>query len=303
MRGRGAAVIKASIRTTTITSLLAPSAGTRPNQRYHPLVLFFILKFIYTLSMPIFSWSIKRQLIVFVIFAIFVFLIVGGGIYFLRPESTCFDNRQNQDEEDVDCGGIVARCTPCAGKIREMTILWTRFFQTRPDTADVGAFLENQNQFLNSKKLVYAVKLYDASNVLIAIKENSTFVNAGEKFLIFEPSIAVGNRVPKRAVLDLKEISWESGEPAPLRVEVLQKEFISTESDSHLEIKLKNQANFTYKNIEISALLSGRDDQVLGISKTIVGSIGIGEENVATLTWPQVIEGVERSEVFLRQMP
>ena len=109
---------------------------------------------------------------------------MGGLIYYFQPEPTCFDKRQNQDEESVDCGGS---CAPCSEKIHDLTILWSRVFSVREGSYDAAALVENQNQFLASKKLVYAFKLYDKDNILVAIRENFTFVNAGEKLIIFEP--------------------------------------------------------------------------------------------------------------------
>src|SRR3989338_4455956 len=126
--------------------------------------------------MPIFSWGIRRQLVVIGIFAVFVFLIVGGLIYYFQAEPTCFDKRQNQDEEGVDCGG---QCAPCSEQIHDLTILLSRAFSVRECSYDAAALLDNQNQFLGSKNLVYAFKLYDKDNILIAVRENSTFIGAG----------------------------------------------------------------------------------------------------------------------------
>ena len=254
--------------------------------------------------MPIFSWGVRRQLGVFAVFAAVVLLVVGGLIYYFRPEPTCFDNRQNQDEEGIDCGGTIARCASCSEKMHDITILWTRFFPTRQGVYDAAALLENGNQFLKTGKFVYVFKLYDESGVLIAIRENSTFIWPGEKFLIFEPNILAENRVPKRALLELRSVAWEAGEARPLKIDVLKRDILLQDSSPpRLEVRIKNQENQIYKNIEISAALLSQEGDVFGVSKTLLGSLDIGEEKNVVFTWPQAISGVSRAEIFLRQAP
>lgn len=254
--------------------------------------------------MPFLTWGLRRQFAVFSVFAAVILLIVFGAIYYFRPEPTCFDNRQNQDEEGVDCGGAVARCTPCSGKIRDLTTLWTRFFIIRDGVADIAALLENSNQFLGTKKFVYAVKLYDENNVLISIRENSTFVLPGEKFLVFEPNIVTQNRVPKRVILEPRMVSWEPAESAPLRIDVVRKDLFLTDIIApRLEVGVKNQSgDEIYKNVEVSAILLGKEDEILGASRTVLDRLDIFEEKHLTFTWPRPIEGALKAEILLRQM-
>ena len=255
--------------------------------------------------MPFFTWGLRRQLAIFSVFAIVVLLIVFGVIYYLRPQPTCFDNRQNQDEEGVDCGGEGARCAPCSEKIHDLTILWTRFFPVREGVYDIAALLNNGNQFLKAQKFVYAVKLYDENNVLIAIRENSTFILPGEKFLVFEPSIVTQNRTPKNAVLEMRAVSWESSRSDPLRIDVLKKDLFLTDAIApRLEIGVKNQSNSeVYQKIETSAVLLNKEGESLGASKTVIDKLNIFEERGVTFTWPQAIEGVFKAEIFFRPIP
>lgn len=252
--------------------------------------------------MPFLTWNLRRQLVVFAIFAAVVLLVVGGFIYYFRPEPTCFDKRQNQDEEGVDCGGAIARCAPCSEKIRDLTILWTRFFPVREGVVDVAAMLENQNQFLKTSKLVYAVKLYDKDNVLIAIKENSTFAHPAEKFLIFESSISVQNRIPHRAILELRSVLWESAEPQPLKIDVISQNLELISTPSRIEVRVKNRSEESYKNIELSAVILGKNEEVLGVSRSILEQIGISEERDISFTWPNPIEGGTAAKILVRQI-
>ena len=250
--------------------------------------------------MPIFSWSVRRQLVVIGIFAVFVFLVVGGLIYYFRPEPTCFDKHQNQDEEGVDCGGS---CAPCSEKIHDLIILWSRVFSVREGSYDAAALVENQNQFLASKKLVYAFKLYDKDNILVAIRENFTFVNAGEKLIIFEPNFPVQNRIPARAVLELREVRWEAAEPEVLPIDILSKDLSLENGSTRLEVRIKNRLSNPISNIEISAAISDASGAVLGVSATKLDLLDIFAESHLVFTWPKQMSGATDVQIFLRRIP
>lgn len=260
----------------------------------------FLRQILYTKPMPIFAWGIRRQLAVFAIFAVVVLLIVGGIIYYFQPEPTCFDNRKNQDEEGIDCGG---QCAPCSEKIHNLTILWSRAFSVREGLYDAAALLDNQNQFLGSKKLVYAFKLYDKDNILIAVRENSTFVGAGEKFIIFESNFAIQNRIPARAVLELREVRWESAEPEALPIDLLSKDILLEDALPRLDARIKNLSANTIKNLEASAIVLDSSGAVLGASRTKLDLLeGLAESHLI-FTWPKQIPGAANSQIFLRKIP
>ncbi len=236
------------------------------------------------------------------IFGAIIVLIVIGFIYYFIPEPTCFDNRKNQDEEEADCGGS---CIPCSKNIKDLTILWSRAFPVRDGIYDAAAFLENQNQFLETKEFTYAVKLYDKSNILIAIRENSTFILPGERFIIFEPNIATLNRVPAKAILETRSVKWVKKNPEPLKINVQKiSKFIEDESTSpRVEAEVKNAGTEDYQNIEAVAILRSSSDEVLGVSKTILDNLNINEEKTLTFTWPNSILGVDKVEILLRRVP
>lgn len=251
--------------------------------------------------MAIFSWSFRRQLGVIALLAFFMLLAVGGGIYYFYPEPTCFDKRQNQDEENIDCGGS---CAPCKEQVKDFTILWSRFFKTRDEGAyDIAALLENRNQFFAATKLLYAIKLYDKDNILIAVKEGRSFANAGERFIIFEPNFAVRNRIPARAIVEIREIGWISKEAKPLPIDILKKDLLLSEIPPRLEVFIKNKAAEIFSNIEATAVLYNASGEAVGSSRTTLDSLDIYQESKLNFTWPQAIPEAASAEIYLRQSP
>ncbi len=249
------------------------------------------------------SWAVKKQIKFFSIFAVTILVIIGGIIYFIRPEPTCFDKRQNQDEEGVDCGG--ASCIPCSNQIRDLNILWSKPFKISDGVYDFAALVENTNAFLKATKMDYFIKFYDSANILIAIKQNSAFSDAGEKFVVFEPNIVTQTRVPTRAVLEISAVTWDKGSKIPLRLDVLSTNKFLEEAAAppRVEVAIKNQSNERYSNIEATAVLWNSMETALGVSRTFVDRFEIDEIKTLTFTWPAGIPSVARVEIFFRQMP
>lgn len=251
------------------------------------------------------SWGFKKQLYFFGIFAFVVLLIVGAAAYFLWPEPTCFDRRQNQDEDGIDCGG--ASCVPCSNQIKDLSTIWTRSLKIADGFYDFAALVENSNPFLKAGRFTYLIKFYDSNNILIAIKENSTYAEPGEKFVIFEPNISTQNRVPVRADLEIdkKSLNWDKSESRPLQIDILKTDKFLNPGElppPRLEADIKNQSKTVYRNIEATAVLWG-GDLVLGVSRTVVEHMDIDENKMIVFTWPGPIEGVDRVEIFFRQKP
>lgn len=249
------------------------------------------------------SWGFKKQLSFFGIFAFVVLLVVGTAVYIFWPDPTCHDRRQNQREEGVDCGG--PNCVPCANQIRDLSIIWTRSLKTADGLYDFAAQVENGNQFLKTGRFNYLVKFYDSNNILIAIKENATYAEAGEKFVIFEPNISTQNRVPVRADLEIdkKSLTWSKAESVPLQIDILKTNRYLASGElppPRLEADIKNQSKNVYRNLDATAVLF-KGDTVAGVSRTFIEHMDIDQMQTIVFTWPSPIEGVDRVEIFFRK--
>jgi hypothetical protein len=213
---------------------------------------------------------------------------------------TCFDNKQNQGEEGIDCGGPCKK--QCLGEIKEPLVLWTKFFKIGQEKYDAIALIENPNLFLGLPSVKYQFKLYDKDNALIVSKDGETFINPGETFPIFETNIAAGQRVPQRAFIELeKNLKWERIEKEKPQLVVSKKQFSNLPPFPRLDAVIDNKSISSLDNIFSVAILYDKEKNAMAVSATKIDNLQGGASGNISFTWPQPFsEEPSLIEIFLR---
>lgn len=215
-------------------------------------------------------------------------IIVGFFAWKYYSQGTCFDNRQNQKETGVDCGGP---CDPCPVNLKEPLTLWTRFFPEggEQNSYDAAALIENLNYEWGSEKINYSFKLYDKDNILIVERRGGTFLNPKERVLIFENGIATGQRIPTRIVFNIERIdNWKYTKKIPPSFTVLKKDF--EQKSSLLEIEIKNNSSDDLQNVYLTAALLNKEGNVFAASATKIDNLSALSISEASFTWREIFE-------------
>lgn len=243
----------------------------------------------------------KRQALYFSL-VLLVILGLGAFVWLNMSAPTCSDNKQNQAEEGIDCGGPCGE--KCLGEIKEPVVSWSRAFKISEGNYDVVAVAENQNLFLAARSVRYQFKLYDKNNILIAIKEGETFINPGRKFAIFGSNIDTGRRVPYRAFLEIdKNIKWERYESETSGLIVTKKEYTDFPRPS-LAVVVANKSIDDVKNIYVVAVIYDKEGNASAASATKTELIKAGSSQEIFFTWPASLEeGAFSNEIFLNAEP
>jgi len=230
------------------------------------------------------TWARKRQLTyVSIILGIFA-LILGGLYYFYKPIPSCFDDKKNQDELGVDCGGVCAKA--CPAQLIPLTIWWTRIFPTSSGVYDVANLVENQNAHFGVKNIKYVLRIYDQFNVLIAERTGETFFNPQEKFVIYEPNIDTKERKAERAFLYLDDTAvWQRIKVTPPTLVIGAKNF-SNIPQPRLQSKVTNTSLELLRNSKFVAVLSDASGNALGASQTLIDSLEGNNSRELNFTWP-----------------
>jgi hypothetical protein len=248
-------------------------------------------------------WSAKRQLLylsaVVAIGLIFVAVMIVRNI---DTTPTCFDGKQNGEEESVDCGGACQLV--CTESARNVIVRWVRPFQVTDDVYHVAAFIENQNIEAGVRSVRYRFRLYDDNNIIIGERIGETFIGPNQRSVIFEPSVTTGNRVPTRAFFEFLEPAvWVTTSLQWSTANLLIKNRLLENEDTtpRLIAELENITLGSIFDIEVVALLFDEHDNAITASRTIVPQLGPNSTQQLFFTWPEpLIRPAVRVEVIPR---
>ncbi|MBI3627264.1 MAG: hypothetical protein HY220_00735 [Candidatus Sungbacteria bacterium] len=259
------------------------------------------------------DWRTARQLTV-----IFIAVLVVGGIlffltygYFHQPAS-CTDNKKNQGEEEVDCGGP---CEPCAFKHQKPAeVFFARVLPLRPGNYDVVAEIQNPNDHLAANPLAYRVHVFDDHGVEIATRENLTFAYPSDKIYIVESNFLT-ERKPVHASLEVIDQAtlWTFTNDLRPEFQIGNKTYVvSADNEVKVTADVMSRADFGFNQVEIRVALLDNAGNVVGAAKTILDHVSPRQSRRVEFTWPQAPQdlvahvdieakanGLDKTNVFL----
>lgn len=239
------------------------------------------------------SWGTRKQLSYLSLVLGVVAIIIGVPLFFvLNVEPTCFDGKKNGEETGVDCGGVCV--LQCVEDIAPPVIHWARAFEVEDGVYDLAALIENTNESVGSTEILYQFKMYDDENLLIQDRLGKSFVLPGSKWVIFESNVLTGERDPNRVFIDfIEESKWIdlsiSEEEIP-DVAVTGQRMEEKNGRPRLSASIANRSPFALYDIEIVAVVSDADENVLGVSRTYVESLEKYDEQTLVFTWRKLFD-------------
>ena len=150
---------------------------------------------------------LRKQLIIGAIF-LAIFLSIGAGIYLaVKPQTTCFDNKRNQRETGVDCGGP---CISCDLKNNPPITVQKQptFFITQDKKINIFFQLMDSDAEWGAKSFSYQLTL-NGQNGEIQELNFSDFILPQEIKYVLLPQMEV-NFIPQSITItiDPKTIIW-----------------------------------------------------------------------------------------------
>lgn len=236
-----------------------------------------------------------------------------GGIYaWQKPAPTCFDDRRNQNEVGVDCGGVCARvCVPetiaaisQSGDPRLILLGASVASTTNPIPApriSVVAEIQNRNLDFGASSFEYLFKVYDQGGAEIASFPGRSFIYAGEvKRLSLLNQVLPEGSSPAAARLTIQNPIWTPVARFPLPKLAIQT-VNTTEANDNLVTRgvLVNQDSIGFATVYITAVYYDAAGRTLGVSGTERNNVAAGEVREFSLFHPTIPNAVpERTQIF-----
>lgn len=233
------------------------------------------------------SWSARRRTYFLAIVLLFFALVFTAFYYlFIWKAPSCSDGIKNQGEIDIDCGGPCSRV--CLMEVSPLIKDWARALKTMEGKYDVAALIENPNYNLGIKRLKYVFRLYDSDNTFLTEKAGETFVNARDKFVIFEGNLDTGQRIPAKAIIEFDpKTTWSRVDPKKNKLPIIvQNPIFSNAPMPRLTAELINDSIFDLTDLTITTVVYDEDNNAIAVSQTFLNSLKRGATGDIVFTWP-----------------
>lgn len=235
------------------------------------------------------TWARKRQIIIVSGLSILFITLLTIGLYvLLHKPATCFDNKQNQDETGIDCGGSICSRI-CQADSKGLSVQWVRLFKIRDGVYSVVARVENPAINSIATNVPYTFNLKDANGTIVATRSGSTFIPSHSSFIVFEGTIETKGMPETVAFQFDKTPDFQKSDYVQPDVVILNKELINQDSQPRLTASVKNPNVTDVKNLTLSALIYDDEGNAVQVSRTHVDVIKPGETVNAVFTWPNPI--------------
>lgn len=243
-----------------------------------------------------------KQFVIGGVYLVIVALI-GWGAYaaWLKPVPTCTDNIKNQNEEDVDCGGV---CEPCGRRAAQpLELVSQRTLPVRPGVYDFVARVRNPNALYGAERFQYTVRWLDANRRVLAERGGTTYIlPRGTRSLIVQ-GVAL-SEPPAQTEVVFDAYNWVrlkeyQGEPRFLvRQAMLERVAAGEPGFAAASAVIVNKSGFDFQEVDINVSVLDAAGNVLAVSRTVQHAFTNDSERAFRVSWPDPFVGdPQRPEV------
>lgn len=217
--------------------------------------------------------------------AIFVFALY---IYF-GAEPTCFDNRKNQGEEDVDCGGPCQSCE--IKRLLPLQISRERILPVSQSSVSLSAEVRNPNFTFGLERFSYRWEIYDPSGNLLQTLTAESFIYPNEVKYLIVPEVNIAASAVGSVKLISGDQHWLPAASFPLpRLESIRVRTAVSENRLETTGAIVNNEAFHLRRLRVIGVLFDSSGQELAVSATELRDVRAFEERFFSLVFPRSID-------------
>lgn len=223
--------------------------------------------------------------------------LVFGSIYwvFIRVAPTCFDAKQNQNEQGIDCGGI---CTNACVEVvvgEDFRLQEVAFVPGGNGRYDVLARITNGNDVIGASSFRYTFELRGAAGQVLGTRTGQGSILPRETKSIIEVNLETSGP-PGAVTFAVGDIVWERrsdySRPA---VGLYQQRYspittgVGYGEASGLTV---NESPDDFRSVVVRVILRDGAGKPLAFNQTRQNNIRAGESRSFQLVWPLPFPGV-----------
>jgi hypothetical protein len=246
-----------------------------------------------------------KQLLYGLLFITFWSAFIAGAYFvFFKPEPTCFDNKRNQDEEGIDCGGGCFKvCIPQAALLRVGDRVDVLPLATASGTVRVSFVGEVQNaeRDFAARNFLYTFEALDENGSVLATFSDAAYLYPSEIRYVSAPNKVIpGGVMPSSARLTISNTDWVPSERMPRPKLVVN---VSSARDEGATFTVRgtiaNQDILPFEDVALLALIYDTEGSLLGVSHAELEQLSPGDPREFAIFHPPLSSiAPERTQVF-----
>ncbi len=232
------------------------------------------------------TWASKRQASIISVLFILATIPIIFIVYKINSiPPTCSDNKQNQGEVGIDCGGPCSLL--CKSEVSNLIVSWKRFFPVGDGVYNVVVYVENPNIGAGARNVGYQIRVINNDGISMYERHGITTIPAKRSVPLVETGISLGGQVPVRIEFKFDDgIIWTKQDIKEVPLVASNNSLINATSTPKLISNILNKDFNSYSNIEVVAILYDEVGNAVGASRTFIDSIGGNQTIPVIFTWP-----------------
>lgn len=237
-----------------------------------------------------------KRLTIIAVYCLIFFVLGTGGYLAFKPQPTCFDGRQNQNEEGIDCGGICALA--CMEEVigNDLLVKEITFIQTGEGRYDIVARIFNPNNDIGAARFRYALLLKDASGKEVARVAGSNFILPQETKSLLALNLE-STVQPTKAVIELSDFEWQRlrGYQAKPELNIYSKRYVEHPDETvfgAVTATLVNDSVYDFRTVQLKVILRDAKGNPLAANQSNMQTVTVGREQDIRIVFPEPFAGV-----------
>lgn len=243
-------------------------------------------------------------------FVAFVYVLIasilGVMVYyaFIKAPETCFDNKQNQNEQGIDCGGVCALACKEVVTGDPIELKESRFIRSGEGKYDILGKIFNPNSEAGAISFTYVANLLDSTSNVVATRSGIGYILPLESKYILEFNLETPT-VPISVSLQITNVEWArfSGYQDKPALDITQRQYNELSSSSAFgEAKglVTNSSPYDFRSVVVQVILRDGIGIPLAINSTVMNTLRSHENRDFRLVWPSSFPGsVENVEMVV----
>ncbi len=235
--------------------------------------------------------NIKRKKIVIIFIYLTIFLLFSLSFYlYFRPQPSCFDGKQNQNEQGIDCGGI---CIKECNIVKAKPLIIGKVGVVSAGVEgkyDFYAKVINPNAVFGSQKFTYTLKFKNSTGKVTVIQKNNGFILPSEKKYIVVENVSSDGK-PIAINLKINSSNWVKFKDyyENPNIKIINKSYSETSNSVNFAEAyglLKNESPYDFNVIKVEVFLKDVNGKIVALNSTQMNTVNAGEQRDFKIFWP-----------------